>query len=152
MREVVAPKKYELNGERSLFLAGSIEMGAAIDWQREVVECLVDEDVTLLNPRRSDWDSSWVQNINHPQFREQVEWELEALERADKVLLFLAPGTKSPISLLELGLFGKKTVVCCPDGFWRRGNVEIVCKRYGIPFTETLEDALNLVAYEGRCG
>jgi hypothetical protein len=49
--------------------------------------------------------------------------------------MYFDPNTKSPISLLELGLFAssKKLIVCCPDGFWRKGNVRIVCELYNIP-------------------
>ena len=48
--------------------------------------------------------------------------------------MYFDPKTKSPISLLELGLFAKsgKLVVCCPDGFWKKGNVDIVCQRYKV--------------------
>lgn len=125
----------------SVFLAGSIEMGLAEPWQDVFTAALADEDVTLLNPRRDDWDSSWTQSIDSAPFRLQVEWELEALERASHVVLYFAPATKSPISLLELGLFARsgKLTVCCPAGFWRRGNVEIVCARYGVPMVADLD-------------
>lgn len=44
------------------------------------------------------------------------------------------PGSQRPISLLELGLYArtKKLLVVCPDGFWRKGNVDIVAERYHI--------------------
>ncbi|NVB77711.1 MAG: hypothetical protein HOV81_04890 [Kofleriaceae bacterium] len=118
-----------------MFLAGSIEMGMAVDWQSELVAALGTRDVTILNPRRADWDSSWRQSIDEPQFREQVEWELDGLERADLVAMWFVPDTKAPITLLELGLTARadKLVVGCPDGFWRKGNIEVVCSRFGIP-------------------
>ena len=48
----------------------------------------------------------------------------------------------SPISLLELvkDSKDKKLMVCCPLGFWRRGNVEVTCDRYGIPLVDTIEE------------
>ena len=118
----------------AVFLAGSIEMGAAGPWQADLEASLAAAPVTIWNPRRDAWDASWRQSIDEPLFREQVEWELEAQERADLIAMYLAPGTLSPISLLELGLFAQsgKLVVCCPEGFWRRGNVQIVCRRYGV--------------------
>ena len=127
-----------------IFLAGSIEMGAAVNWQEQVTAALDGKDLTILNPRRDDWDSSWVQSIENLQFREQVEWELNALDRADCIIMYFDPNTKSPISLLELGLYARtsKLIVCCPAGFWRRGNIQIVCAHYGIPFIETLEDLI----------
>lgn len=118
----------------TVFLAGSIEMGAAPDWQTELVNAL-DVDATFLDPRRAEWDSSWRQSIDEPQFRGQVEWELDGLEQADVIAMWFVPETKSPITLLELGLFARsgKIVVGCPAGFWRRGNIEVVCARFGVP-------------------
>ncbi len=130
---------------KSVFLAGSIEMGKAIDWQSYVENELIDTDITVLNPRRNDWDSSWRQDINNKQFREQVEWELEAQEKADIIAMYFAPETKAPISLLELGLFASsgKMIVCCPDGFWKKGNVSIVCTKYNIPQVDSLDKLIK---------
>ena len=62
-------------------------------------------------------------------------------------MMYFDPSTKSPISLLELGLFARtgKTIVVCPDGFWRKGNVDIVCERYGVKVAHSLEEAVNLL-------
>jgi len=106
---------------------------------------------TILNPRRDDWDSSWEQSIDHPQFFEQVSWELNCLEKCSTILLYFCPETKAPISLLEFGLFSDRPIhVVCPDGFWRKGNVEIVCARYNIPLYLSLEDALKEIAAYAR--
>src|SRR5215510_12567556 len=67
-------------GVRAVFLAGSIDQGAADDWQARLTAALVDLDVVILNPRRDAWDASWRQSINEPRFREQVEWELDGLQ------------------------------------------------------------------------
>ncbi|MDX1945966.1 MAG: nucleoside 2-deoxyribosyltransferase domain-containing protein [Pirellulaceae bacterium] len=129
-------------GETSLFLAGSIEQGVAEEWQRRVELALADLPVAIFNPRRQAWDATWVQSIDIPQFRGQVEWELAALERADVIGMYFAPTSKAPITLLELGLFARsgKLVVCCPAGFWRKGNVEVVCARYGVPLVSDFAD------------
>jgi hypothetical protein len=77
-------------------------------------------------------------------FREQVEWELDALTRADLVLMHFEPATKAPVTLLELGLFASsgKLIVSCPDGYWRKGNVEVVCARFGVLLVDSLDEAL----------
>jgi hypothetical protein len=131
-------------GTPSIFLAGSIEMGAAEDWQTRVTDSLRELDVVILNPRRDEWDASWVQSIDNPQFRAQVEWELEGLERASVVVMYFAPSTQAPVTLLELGLCarGGRLVVCCPEGYWRRGNVEVVCRRYGVPLFPALPELI----------
>lgn len=141
-----------VNGKipKSVFLAGSIEMGAAENWQEEATNRLWFNTNYIFNPRRESWDSSWVQDISNSQFREQVNWELTALDISNIIFMYFAPTTKSPISLLELGLYAssRKMVVCCPDGFWRRGNVQIVCNRYAIPLFSELKSSLDYVIDE----
>ena len=114
-------------------------MGKAVDWQTELEKAL-EPTANVFNPRRKDWDSTWKQEISNPQFNEQVTWELDMLDRASYIALYFDPATKSPISLLELGLHAStgKLVVCCPEGFWRKGNVDIVCKRYNVFQVPTL--------------
>lgn len=123
---------------RVVFLAGSIEMGAAEDWQTLLTAALGDH-LVVLNPRRDEWDASWRQSIDEPKFREQVEWELDGLDRADVIAMWFAGGTKSPITLLELGLHarGGKLIIGCPPEFWRRGNIEVVAARCGIQLHAT---------------
>ena len=131
--EIKAPNKYDPN-KFSVFLAGSIEKGEAVCWRQKIVNALAQRDVQILNPRRDDWDSTWVQSIENEQFREQVEWELQAQEDADIILMYFDPKAKSSITLLEFGLFARtrKLVVYCPEGYWRKGNIDIVCRKYGV--------------------
>ncbi|MBL8921345.1 MAG: nucleoside 2-deoxyribosyltransferase domain-containing protein [Myxococcaceae bacterium] len=128
----------------TVFLAGSIELGEAEDWQARVAAVLAPLGVVVLNPRREAWDASWEQRLRFAPFREQVEWELDALARADLVLMHFVPTTRAPVTLLELGLLASsgKLIVSCPDGYWRKGNVEVVCARFGIPLLPDLDAAL----------
>jgi len=144
MVEIKAPSRHSLTVPRPwIFLCGSIEMGAAEKWQDKVVAELSDVRGTVFNPRRDDWDSSWTQSINNLQFFDQVSWELDAQENADVILVYFAPFTKSPITLLELGLFkDSNMLVVCPERFWRKGNVDIVCQRYSITQVESLDEAI----------
>lgn len=124
----------------SVFLAGSIEMDTAERWQDDLSAALDDLDAVLMNPRRDDWDPTWEATWDNPVFREQVEWELDGLERATWIAMYFSPPTRSPITLLELGLMARsgRLIVCCPPGFWRQGNVEVVCRRYGALMVPTL--------------
>lgn len=149
-RVLKPPTRIDLSPEASsVFLAGSIDLGQAEDWQATVTQALEDRDVVILNPRRDAWDASWEQDIGFAPFREQVEWELEGLERATVIAVYFAPASKAPVTLLELGLFAqsKRVVVCCPEGYWRRGNVEVVCRRYAV---EMVADLPALVSEVGR--
>lgn len=136
-----SPTNYIKSNKRSVFLAGSIEMGKAEDWQTSLGKFFGRFDYDVLNPRRDDWDSSWVQTFENPNFYQQVTWELNNLDKASIIVLYFDPDTKSPISLLELGLYADsgKIYVICPDGFWRKGNVDIVCNKYNIPLFNDLE-------------
>ena len=157
MRVIKAPNDYSACSRPWLFLSGSIEMGAAEKWQERCEKLLVHSPGTILNPRRDDWDSTWVQTADNPQFREQVLWELEAMDKADEILLYFDPKSSAPITLLEFGLHARirrgssglirkrsHLIVCCPDGFYRKGNVDIVCQRYGVTQRPNLEDLVEL--------
>lgn len=133
-----------------VFLAGSIEMGVAEPWQEEVENYLLEAsfasssstNCTLYNPRREKWDSTWEQSINNDPFYEQVRWELNAIDDSNMIAMYFDPNTKSPITLMELGLYASsgKMVVCCPNGYYRKGNVDIVCERYNIKMVQTKYD------------
>lgn len=120
-------------------------MDTAEKWQNRLKSDLSETDVVLLNPRRDDWDNSIVQRAYYPAFSEQVNWELDAIDSADLIVFYFDPNTKSPITLMELGLFANsgKVIVCCPDGFWRKGNVEIVCNRSSIPLVNTYDQLVS---------
>ena len=140
MIEIKATNKI-LNDKFSIFLAGSIDMGTAVNWQEELVIRLLDYDGYLYNPKRDDWDSSWEQTIENNKFREQVEWELNAMDSADLIIFYFAKDSKSPITLLELGLHAKDNIiVCCPDGFYRKGNIDVVCNKYNIKTCKSLNE------------
>jgi hypothetical protein len=146
VRTITAPQAIELDSARpTVFLAGSIDQGDAIDWQAKAIEWLKDESITILNPRRESWNPSWPQDVSFTPFAEQVEWELEGLEKADHILLYLAKASQAPVSLLELGLFlrSDKLIVACDRDYWRRGNVVISCQKYNTPCYPDLEAGLT---------
>ena len=138
-----------------LFLAGSIEQGKATNWQQKAIEFYSAQqeisDLTIVNPRREVWPSELEQSIQNAEFYFQVSFELQHLEGADAVIMWLEPGTMSPISLFEFGLLTgwasmgalNKLVIGCPNGFWRKGNVEVVTNRYRIQLVDTFSDLLE---------
>jgi hypothetical protein len=38
-----------------------------------------------------------------------------------------------------------KLLVCCPPGYWRKGNVDVVCARYSIPQLPTLAELCDAI-------
>ena len=102
--------------------------------------------VLLLNDLQPDWDESWVEDIQDLRFRNQVEWELDHMKVADLVVVYFAAEGLSAVSLLEFGLCTAKMdggkgsmIVCCEQGYARRGNVQVVCARYGIGLLDSLD-------------
>jgi len=145
---ITSPQALPTNDTRpKVFLAGSIEMGKAGDWQQQVQAALADQGVLMLNPRRADWNPAWRAEADEPEFRRQVEWELAALEQANIVLMYFAPGTQSPITLLEFGLYARsgKLLVAAPAGYWRKGNLDITGDRYGVPRFDDLPTLIDAV-------
>jgi len=67
------------------------------------------------------------------------------LEASEVIAMYMGPESQAPISLLELGLFARsgKMVVACPEGFWRRGNVQVVCARFGVELVDSLEELIQ---------
>jgi hypothetical protein len=146
MKQIKAPEvmSEEDNETLKVFLAGSIEQGKAEPWQENLVEEFKDADLLFLNPRRDNWDPSWVNSVDNEQFSTQVNWELDHIDIADVVIFYFDPKTQSSVTLLELGICAalkpNKIVVCCPEGYFRKGNVDIVCERFGIKSVPTIEE------------
>ncbi|GFF71415.1 hypothetical protein IFM60648_03422 [Aspergillus lentulus] len=145
---IYAPSDEASRGVKSIFLAGTTNKVDTSDWRETLSMSLSDLPVTIYNPYRSDWDSSWREDIDFPPFREQVEWELDKQDKADIVVIYFHPATQAPVSLLELGICARipgKAIVVCPEGYWKRGNVQIVCEKYGIEMVDNvgaLRDAI----------
>jgi hypothetical protein len=146
------PENPKYTGDKSLFLAGSIEMGKAVQWQKQMAAELQDLPITVCNPRRGHWDPNVTKSAKDAAFKTQVVWELSALEKADIICFFFDANTVSPVTMMELGLWASsgKVIVCCDSRFWRAGNIHLVCERYNVPCVEKFEDLK--VAIRARFG
>lgn len=129
-------------------------MGSSVDWQTAFSRALAQKALPLgkqfnvFNPRRDNWDASWEQNIQNPEFYQQVDWEMNALRQADWIVMHLEEHSASPISLLEIGLYahtGSKLLVHCPEGFYRKGNVDIVCAKNDIRQFDSLDEIVDFL-------
>jgi hypothetical protein len=119
-------------GERvRIFIGGSIEMGKAPEWQAAFLDKIAFLPIAAFNPRRIRWNNSLEQDINNQDLHHQMHWEMTNLDKADLIILYLHPNTISPISLMELGRYSQsgKVMVCCPEGYYRRGNVQFLCRK-----------------------
>ena len=144
-------EKYKKDNFTIIFLAGSIDMGKSKPWAEDIFNQIIDQptenNILLLNPRRSNWDTSWKQEITNPKFKEQVDWELDGLDASSIVVVNILADSKSPITLMELGLHIKDTdkelFVCCPKGFYRKGNVDIICDRYNVKVYDDFDEMVE---------
>ncbi|EJT68266.1 hypothetical protein GGTG_14155 [Gaeumannomyces tritici R3-111a-1] len=137
-----APSEEAPRGVRSVFLAGTTSRVDTTDWRETLSSLLSETTITIYNPYRPDWDSTWREDVDFAPYRQQVEWELDMQEKVDTIVVYFHPATQAPISLLELGLCARvpgKAIVCCPEGYWKRGNVQMVCQRYGVEMVESIE-------------
>ena len=133
---------------QSIFLGGSIEMGKADNWQDKLIS-EINIDCIILNPRRKDWDNFQEQSINNSYFKEQVNWELDMIIASQLLVFYFDPNTQSPITLLELGYtcnnYLHNLIVCCPEGYFRKGNIDIICERHNIPQVNSFEELVKYI-------
>lgn len=125
-----------------IFLAGTIDMGNSRDWQAEIHDRFSEMNgrYILFNPRQENWDATRPGEMDY-----QVKWELDHLEDADMIIMYILGTSKSPISLLEMGLHAKsgKMYVICEKDFYRYDNVRITCDYYEVPLYNDLESFLD---------
>lgn len=144
--------------DNSIFLAGTIDNGYSANWQ-VLASNLIDKEmketkkenkkVLIFNPRRDSWNNTWVNRIHNAEFYQQINWELDCIEKCSHLLFHIEEDSKSPITLMEIGLsikLDKPIFISCSPKFYRYGNIEVVCHKYGIPLFDDLPTAIkNLV-------
>ncbi|KAK5634192.1 hypothetical protein RRF57_009906 [Xylaria bambusicola] len=137
-----APSEEPITGVKSVFLAGTTTAVGNADWRESISALLAAYPITLFDPNRPDWDSTWREDITFHPYREQVLWELDKQEKADLVVVYFHPATVAPISLLEFGLSARvpgKVIAVAPEGYSKRANVQLVCQKYSIEFLDAID-------------
>ncbi|KAI9148784.1 hypothetical protein HJFPF1_10826 [Paramyrothecium foliicola] len=136
-----APSEEAVNGIKTVFLAGTTTAVGNVDWREELSASLSEYPITIFNPNRPDWDSTWREDITFEPYREQVLWELDKQVKADLLVVYFDPATIAPISLLEFGLSAQvpgKVVAVAPEGYAKRANVQLVCQKFGVEFLDNI--------------
>ncbi len=136
---ITAPDKYHLFPSYfrmplySIFLAGAIDMGNAVNWQQDVCLRLMGIDnLVIFNPRRESFTPDTLD--------EQIQWELKYLNQVSKIFMWFPGNSYAPIALLETGLFAHsgRLIVGAEPEFYRRRNLEITLDMYGIHVHDNL--------------
>jgi len=130
-------------GAKSVFLAGTIDNGNSLNWQDKTIIELINlgvKNLEVYNPRREHWNP----NPTKEEMEKQIKWEQEHLDKADVIVMVLLDDSKSPISLLELGLYAKsnKLIVFCTPNFYRWDNVRLTCKKYHIELVQDIHPTI----------
>lgn len=141
--EEVINKEANKIGAKSVFLAGTIDNGNSFNWQDKTITELIKlgiKDLEVYNPRRKHWND----NPSKEDMEYQIKWEQNHLDKADIIAMVLLDDSKSPISLLEMGLYANtdKLIVFCTPNFYRWDNVRLTCEKYHI---ELIQDTHPLV-------
>lgn len=139
------PIKVDQLRNKIVFVGGSIEQGKATDWQPRAEEKF-SPHALVLNPRRDNWDPNLKQDISEPVFKGQVIWEMTGIDISTVAFFYFEPGTMSPITLGEFYYCLGADLDCvpvCPPGFWRRGNIQVMCERYDVKLFDDLDVGLD---------
>ena len=128
---------------KSVFLAGTIDNGNSVNWQDETINELVNsniKNIEIYNPRVKHWNF----NASIKEIEYQIKWEQDHLDKADIIAMVLLDDSKSPISLLELGLYAQsnKLIVFCTPRFYRYDNVRLTCEKYNIELVQNLNPSI----------
>lgn len=137
-----------------VFFAGTIDNGNSEDWQKDLYCRVAMHDnlvitmgenyvtpeklnITVFNPRRDNWKK----DATDEDVIQQIKWEQDKLDESDLIIMYFAENSKSPITLLELGLYGQtgKVIVYCNNKFYRYNNVKQTCDKYLIEQHDTLD-------------
>ena len=136
--ETIVNKGANKLNAKSVFLAGTIDNGNSLNWQDKVIIELINLGVSceVFNPRREHWNP----NPTKEDMEKQIKWEQDHLDSADVIVMVLLDDSKSPISLLEMGLYAKskKLIVFCTPKFYRFDNVRLTCEKYNIELVQDL--------------
>lgn len=136
---ILTPDINNQENNKSVFLAGTIDNGDSLNWQDKTIIELINlgtKNINIYNPRREYWPSK----DQHKEIEYQIKWEQEHLDKSDLIVMVLLDDSKSPISLLEIGLYAKsnKLIVFCTSNFYRWDNVRLTCEKYHIPLIQDL--------------
>lgn len=143
MKYIECPEEYKIAGDKSIFLAGGISN--CNDWQEVAKNLLKPNNLTVINPRRADFD---VNDPNCSAF--QIEWEHRHLKLVDAVAFWFPWETLCPITLFELGKVlstDKDVFVGVHPAYKRKFDIEHQVKlmRPEIRIVNDLEELINQV-------
>ena len=126
------PKKdIVVSTNKTIYLGGTIH--SKNNWQKDVVNHFRDQGYDVYNPVKR-----WGKDIVQAELDKFIEWQLDALEKADIIVLNIDEHSRSFTRLFEFGLYAnlpskKMTVYCSPKSPIFT-HVRVTCKKYNVEF------------------
>ena len=101
---IVAPSEEKVKSNAvKVFLGGTIDSGNSEDWQKEICKEFIDnKEYVIFNPRRDEWP-----NDGSSEVIKQIKWEHKRMDESDIIVMNILPDSKSPISLMEIGMYNE---------------------------------------------
>ena len=114
MAQIITAPSIEKPIYPSVFLAGGITN--CKEWQKEVIDELHNEEISIFNPRQEHFDVS-----DRNAFYKQIQWEFEKLEQMDIFSMYFCNSNSSqPICMYELGRNTVRMQNRFPSGWEKR--------------------------------
>lgn len=133
---------------RIFLLAGASEADGGSRWQ-ETVAAFISKVGHIALSTRSRETPTGMPTFENPHFFQARSWELDALDLAEFVIFHLDSISRSPEGILELGYaaakFPQKVCVICPEGFWCKGLVDLLCYREDLMKYKSVEEMLDAI-------
>ncbi|CAM1372061.1 nucleoside 2-deoxyribosyltransferase domain-containing protein [Tenacibaculum xiamenense] len=129
----------QANSKKLVFLAGSMCIDKEDDWRKNVIKNFANV-FDFIDPTNENHNL-----LNDSQMEHHINWELEGLELSDIILMNLLPESKSPISMVELGLYARsnKLIICCPENFYQYRYIKTLAKKYNVALFTELEKGIQ---------
>lgn len=104
------------------------------DWQSKFTNELDSLRVDVFSPR---YPSSHTVTPPDGLF----EWEIDHMSIANVIAFNFIPDEDCSSALIALGMYAKtdRIIVCCPDGFFKKGDIDALCNREDIPQVDSLD-------------
>ncbi|SEC82566.1 Nucleoside 2-deoxyribosyltransferase like [Tenacibaculum sp. MAR_2009_124] len=127
------------NSKKLVFLAGSLSIDKIDNWRNTLVNSY-STNFDFIDPTNDNYVL-----LNTSQMEKHINWELEGLELSDIIFMNLLPESKSPISMVELGLYAKsnKLIICCPEIFYQYRYIKTIAKKYNAALFTELEKGIQ---------
>lgn len=116
-----------------IYLSGS---STGFDWQDRFISTLTNLPVDVFTP---------LHPIHATPHSQAFEWEMDHMSIANVIAFYFSPDDLCASALLSLGMYANtdKIIVCCPEGYQRKQDVDALCHREDIMQVDCLDTLIS---------